>query len=633
MNMRTVKILIFFCCLINAAFLSAQEISKVDVTTRLQNKYDTVVQHMAAVKGMPVPDIKGRQDIHLNRDESIKFLQKICSSTHIWKKSNDTLRESIRQLVDFASRPPMDSTISFFNEYDFEKIRIPVDRYFVFDSIRIILPVIQKDSSLTDTLVAPERPDEMFIEAGKKLEKIKLSSDAIPYPGNDTLYLNDSVFIIVKDFIPAVMPQKTNDTIIPVITDTIREASLDTHEFPFRHLRYPYIVDSLQAAVTSLVGYLEARDSTLLKITGDGGRSTDVWLNSRSGNLMRFWLPGGENDSVTVWIGSPERNTLSLKAEEGILFRKQVWHDRYIDTHVNVTTFQEENLRKVALSKIRPQYWKFKSDISYLLSQGIISNWASGGENNISSVVDITESLNYNNKATKVNSVTTGRFALGFQASGRPFDVKKNLDILEINSKINHKAFGRFDLSGLFQFKSQFLPGYSYPNDTTAVMVSKFFNPATFIFGYGLEYKPGKNTSISFSPLSYKGTFVPDTSINQTKFGIAADKRSKNELGAYLTLNSKMSLFHKVDMTNRVQLFSNFLSDPQNVDVDWEVIATTSLNWFTDLRLNVHLVYDDNTLLPVYDRGEPVIGPDGKQKKAPVVQFKELLGLSFVFKF
>ncbi|MCK7540756.1 MAG: hypothetical protein MZV63_62655 [Marinilabiliales bacterium] len=95
---------------------------------------------------------------------------------------------------------------------------------------------------------------------------------------------------------------------------------------------------------------------------------------------------------------------------------------------------------------------------------------------------------------------------------------------------------------------------------------------------------------------------MPDTaSINQTKYGIAADKSSKNELGAYLTLNSKLVLFEKVNMVNRIQLFSNFLSNPQNVDVEWEMIATTSLNWFTDLRLNVHLIYDDDTMLPVFD--------------------------------
>lgn len=593
---------------------------------------ETTALVLKTIKGAPVPAINGPQDIRLDREASLRYLEKMSSANQMWRRSNDPLREAIRNLVWMASRPPADSVMSYLSGYEFEKIRVPVDKYYIFDSIRIILPVMPSDSVVTDSVTGQQRAGEMFIEAGKKLEKVKLSADSKPVMKNDTLRLNDSVYILMRDFIPAQLPHHTNDTIVLVITDTLPEASLYSNDFPFRYLRNPYVTDSLEAAVSALIGFLETRDSSLLRITGETGRGTEMWLNTLSGNLVRFWLPDGEGDSVTVWLGSPMRNTISLRAEEGVLFKKQLWHDRYVDSRVNVTTTMEENLRRVALNKIKPDYWKFKTDISYLLSQGVISNWAKGGENNISSVLDVTSAMNYNNKVTKVNSSTWARVALGLQASGGLADIRKNLDIFEINSKVNHKAFGKFDLSGIFQFKTQFLPGYNYPNDS--VKVSKFFNPATFLFGYGLEYKPDKNTSISFSPLSYKGTFVPDTAnINQTKYGIAPDKWSKNELGAYLTIHSKLVLFDKVNMVNRLQLFSNFLSNPQNVDVEWEMIATTSLNWFTDLRVNVHLIYDDDTMLPVYMGGEPVLGADGEQKKAPMVQFKELMGVSFIFKF
>ena len=637
MRLGTIKILVAVLCLAGTLALSGQTVDVPAVSPVAAPHTDTLAgtPHMIKqIKAAPVPGINGPQDVSLDRDESLKFLERFCASPALWKKSNDPLREALRNLVWLASKPHADTVLNFLSQYPFDRIRVPAESYYLFDSVRIILPVIQPDSLRRDTAVANGHADEMFISAGRRLEKVRLSADARPIMKNDTLKLNDSVYILMKDFIPARLPHQTNDTIVLVITDTLPEVSLARADFPFRYLRNPYVSDSLEAAVNSLVGYLETRDSSLLRITGETGRSSEMWLNGLSDNLVRFWLPDGEGDSVTVWIGNPLRNTITLKAEEGVLFRKQAWHDRYVDTRVNVTTAQEEELRRVALSKIKPDLWKFKTDLSYLLSQGVISNWAKGGESNISSVLDVTSALNYNNKVTKDNSATSARFALGLQASGKYGGIRKNLDIFEINSKINHKAFGKFDLSGIFQFKSQFLPGYTYPNDTTSIMVSKFFNPATFILGYGLEYKPDKNTSISFSPLSYKGTFVTDTAnINQTKYGIAADKRSKNELGAYLTINSKLVLFEKINMSNRIQLFSNFLSKPQNVDVDWEMIATMPLNWFTDLRVNTHLIYDDNTLLPVFDRGEPVLGTDGKQKKAPMVQFKELLGVSFVFKF
>ena len=633
MRLKTIKILLTLCCLSGSLYLSGQ-IADVPRVVAVPDADTLVVTgyKVRQIKAAPVPGISGPQDVQLDRAEALRFLEKICSTSSMWKKSNDPLREAIRSLIWIASRPSADTVTNYLSGYSYENIRVPVENYYVFDSVRIILPLIQDDSTAADTLGVHHFAEEMFIKAGRQMEKIKLSADAKPVLRNDTLRLNDSVYILMNDFIPARLPHNTNDTIVLVITDTLPEASLHRNDFPFRYLRNPYVTDSLEAAVTALIGYLEARDSTRVNIISETGRVAELWLNSRSDNLARFWLPGSDGDSVTLWVGSPGRNIISLRAEDGVMFRKQVWHDKYVDTRVNVTTAREEALRRVALSKIKPDLWKFRSDISYLLSQGVISNWAKGGENNISSVLDVTSAINYNNKITKVNSSTTARFALGLQASGRTTGIRKNLDILELNSKINHKAFGKFDLSGLFQFKTQFLPGYNYPNDS--VKVSKFFNPATFLFGYGLEYKPDKNTSISFSPISYKGTIVSDTAnINQTKYGIAADKRSKNELGAYLTINSKLVLFEKINMTNRLQLFSNFISNPQNVDVEWEMIATTSLNWFTDLRLNIHLIYDDDTLLPLVKGGEPVLGTDGKQKKAPMAQFKELLGVSFIFKF
>jgi hypothetical protein len=597
---------------------------------------DTSAIHDAGIRqirGTRVEGFSGIDKIALDRDASLKFLQRLHSSAGIWKKSSDPLREALGLLIFHASRPEPDTIFRYLSAYDYESIRVPLDHYYQLDSVRIILPFLPADSTVTDTARNAAGADEMFIEAGNRLEKVKLTPDAQPVMKNDTLALNDSVYILVKEFVPAVLPQHTKDTIVLVITDTLPEPALNRSDFPFRYLKYPYMTDSLAVAVSSLLSYIEERDSTELRFIAETGRGADVWLNSRSDKLIRFWLPGGEGDSVTVWIGSPLRNTLTLQAEEGVMFRKQLWHDAYVDTRVNVTTAQEEALRKVTLSKIKPNYWKFRGDMSYLLSQGLVSNWAKGGENNISSVVDLSGNLDYNNKESKVSSSTWGRLALGLQTSGKNADIRKNLDIIEIYSKLNHSAFGKFNLSGTFQFKTQFLPGYNYPNDS--VKVSKFFNPAILIFGYGLDYKPNKTISINFSPVTYKGTFVPDTAeINQTKYGVAADRKSKNEMGSYLTVISKNKIYEKVTMTNRVQLFSNFLNNPLNIDIDWEMIATMNLNWFTDLKINTHLIYDDDTVLPVFDDdGEPVLGSDGKQKKYPKLQFKEILGVSFVFRF
>ena len=89
-----------------------------------------------------------------------------------------------------------------------------------------------------------------------------------------------------------------------------------------------------------------------------------------------------------------------------------------------------------------------------------------------------------------------------------------------------------------------------------------------------------------------------------------------------------------VTITNRLQLFTNYIHNPQNVDVDWEMIAVAKLNWFTDVRFNTHLIFDDDTRTVELDRNKnPVLRSDGTQKKTARIQFKEMLGFSFVFRF
>ena len=64
------------------------------------------------------------------------------------------------------------------------------------------------------------------------------------------------------------------------------------------------------------------------------------------------------------------------------------------------------------------------------------------------------------------------------------------------------------------------------------------------------------------------------------------------------------------------------------------MIATSKINWFTDVRFNTHLIFDDDTKTPVFDKHDkPVLGLDLKQKKTARIQFKEMLGFTVAFRF
>jgi hypothetical protein len=443
----------------------------------------------------------------------------------------------------------------------------------------------------------------------------KLLSDSVETARN-VFYL----FEPAQNRIPEDTLFKTDTNIVALERDTISSS------------RYLSQLDSIKAAVRVLLDYLEERDTSIISFTGAGGKKYSLWLNSKSDKAIRFWLTNDFNDSVTVWIGNPARNTIGLYLEHGVSFRRPSKQGNISDPRINLEPQDNSNLVNIHKILTKSQFWKYRTEASFSLNQGSVTNWVKGGENNISTALDITWYADYSNKPMLISSNHFARIKYGLIKSGND-GIRKNIDLLETNSKINHKAFGKFDFSGIMLFKTQVSRGYNYPNDS--VPVSKFMNPAILTLGFGLDYKPDKFTSINFSPLSYKVTFVPDTVlIDQTRYGVPANRKSKHEPGASFLISNEFRPVKNMTVTNRLQLFTNYINNPLNIDVDWEMILQANLNWFTDIRLNTHLIFDDDTRTPVFDKDKnPVMGNDGLQKKTARIQFKELLGLSFIFRF
>jgi hypothetical protein len=424
-----------------------------------------------------------------------------------------------------------------------------------------------------------------------------------------------------------------NDSTDLVKSDSLNKARSTNSGFPLKNNNYPFRTDSIKAAVESLLNYLDSRDSTVIYFTGTGKAVAPIMINSKSGKDIRYWLKNELSDSVTVWIGNPSRNTISLYLEQGVNFKRPVMQRNYATAKIDMKHPDNSKLIQGQKIFIKQQYWKYRKESSFIFSQASLTNWVKGGDNSISTSIDITGYADYNNIPLKLSSNNFIRLNLGFLKSG-DIPLRKNLDLLETNSKLNHKAFGKFDFSAILLFKTQVAPGYDFSSEPS-VMVSKFMNPVVITVGLGLDYQPNKTTSLNFSPLSYKGTFMTDTThIDQTIYGIPKNRKSLNEPGVSFMITNEFKPLKTVSVINRLQLFTNYIHNPQNVDVDWEMIGVANLNWFTDVRLDTHLIFDDDTKTPELDKNNnPVLLPDGTVKKTARIQFKEIIGISFVFRF
>ena len=536
--------------------------------------------------------VQEKPDIKFSIEQAIEFLEK-QSQPHFWRSVDDPLRKAIEQLVFFATNPTYNSLEEFLKNYEYDSIKIPWEEFYIWDTLKLKIPDIELESFLPS-------------------DTVRFETDTI-----NAVVESDSV------------------AVFPIITDTRTRVNISDSNFPFKYYNNPFQVDSLEMAVTSLIKYLEDRDSTIIHFGGRGDVIVPIWLNSKSNNMTRYWLKNEFNDSVSVWIGSIGRNTIGLFPEQGVDFRRAMRPtNNNTEARVNVERLDRSRLLELQRIEIKKKLWKYRTETNLAFSQTGLFNWVKGGENSLTSLLDVTGYADFDNKEKKLSSNNFVRLKLGFIASGDN-PIRKNTDILETSLKLNHKAFGKFNFSAIGLFKTQLLNGYNYPNDS--IPVSKILNPANMTLGLGFDYKPNAQTSINFSPLAYKLSFMTDTiNFDQTKYGIPKDKKAMHEPGINFMFSNtwKPDKSKNVTISNRLQLFSNYIKKPQNIDVDWEFTFATRLNNFTELKINTHLIFSDNIKTKVLDKDKkPVFNPDGTEKKTARIQFKEMVGLSLAFRF
>ena len=237
------------------------------------------------------------------------------------------------------------------------------------------------------------------------------------------------------------------------------------------------------------------------------------------------------------------------------------------------------------------------------------------------SVVKFSADYSYGKKR---NLDTDVEYRLGYLKSGQK-SLQKNDDKLEINAKYGKQAFNNVFYSVLLNFKTQFLKGYNYPNDS--IPVSEFMSPAYLVFSLGMDYKPSDKFTFMVSPLASKLTIVADTvNYDQTRYGVGQNEKVRKEIGAYVKAISKIRFNENITLENKLNLFTNYTHNPQNVDLDWELDLKVKLNDYIRMSVNTHMIYDDDVEFPVIKDGVQV----GITKK---LQFKELFGIGFNFDF
>lgn len=170
---------------------------------------------------------------------------------------------------------------------------------------------------------------------------------------------------------------------------------------------------------------------------------------------------------------------------------------------------------------------------------------------------------------------------------------KKSIDELRLNSTAGYKitATSKWSYAADFAFRSQLVPSYvgisdgqiyaksiSNPGPYQTSLISQIFSPARASFGLGIKYDPSPNFSVVFTPATVdiiviENQYIANLGLHGTelKDGSTTEyEKTRLAIGAKLGVKYMQHFFQeKLAWSSRLALFSDYMDNPQNVDVDW----------------------------------------------------------------
>jgi len=260
--------------------------------------------------------------------------------------------------------------------------------------------------------------------------------------------------------------------------------------------------------------------------------------------------------------------------------------------------------------------WTKSGKITLLINQSAFSNWQAGGDNNFAGNVNLNYDINYIKGDWTLDNKILASYGL---THTKDDGARKTDDRLELNSILGRHIKNNWSASFFMNFKTQFTDGFDYQDDyldqnpgadNEDFTTSGFFKPAYWSFGPGLLWKKSDNLYVNISPLTAKFTFISgevftyndDDSSNVIyessnvveTFGVAPGDSSLFEFGLNIRAYYKVDLMKNINVENILNLYSNYIDKPQNVDIDYTMNLVMKINDVFSTNLTFQTIYDDN---------------------------------------
>jgi len=475
---------------------------------------------------------------------------------------------------------------------------------------------IRQVNELTDTLVNRRQA------FNKKREQFARKDSLITSFDSTGIEENDSSFVELLGLMYG------NTTDLEANADTLNSE----HFYP----------DSLIHAIKTIIDYAQndsnlnwinelKNDTTYLFITDLEGDSIPLKLYQKNKRIVRFSVTDLWGTTYPAVIRDINSNSFRLLLNDtpNIFKNSDEKAREAVGDLLTIKHLGYDIVLKRRPVPVDANPWVFYGNSNFDASQIVLHQWAKGGESSISFSSGLELYLKYKKKKHSWDSY--GKFKLGLIRQGDYSNdstafFKTNEDRIDLQTQYGYKIFKNYSMSILGNFKSQFAPSEDYSDIDNPILISKFMNPAHITFALGLNYKNGKKTTAFLSPITAKTTLVLKDTIDETKYGIELGEKARYELGAIFKAENKTKIWGNIAMENTLELFCNYLENPQNIDLDWEFKLVLPVNDFVRATISTHLVYDDDEKITKNN-------PDGTPYQSKGVQLREMLSIGFFMKF
>ncbi|MFZ4106126.1 DUF3078 domain-containing protein [Flavobacterium sp.] len=259
-------------------------------------------------------------------------------------------------------------------------------------------------------------------------------------------------------------------------------------------------------------------------------------------------------------------------------------------------TAEKENINQNELAAARKtdtlsDVWKKNGKIMVLFNQSAFNNaWMAGGTSSMAGNFVLNYDFNYK----KGINVWDNKFiaAYGLTKLKGALRNTKTDDRLEWNSLYGKKAIGNWYYSAFLNIKSQMDSGF---DSTGSIRISHFFSPAYLQAGPGILWKKSDNLKFNFAPATSRLIIVDGKFTKLTSsFGVDQVKTTRYEFGASVLAYYKLKIMENVSVENILNLYSNYLDKPKNVDVDYQMNLVMKVNKYMSANVSFQAIYDDN---------------------------------------